>query len=107
MGGLDTCDYDDKQCELPTSMSKQCCYHNFCHELGWVIQFDAKGVVTSREEINCGEGQPIPLWMTYYRFWANEYKDLLICKRSEDISGECWCFVNASCSHHKKMEHQK
>ena len=45
MGGLDMHDDDNKQCELPTSMSKQSCYHNFCHKHGWVIQFDAKGVL--------------------------------------------------------------
>ena len=107
MGGLDTCDDDDKQCELPTSMSKRSCYRNFCHECGWVIQFDAKGVVLSKEEINVGEGQPIPSWTTYYKFWANEYKDLLIRKPSEDICGECWCFANAFHSRHKTMEHLK
>ena len=32
----------------------------------------------SMEEIFVDEGQPIPLWMTYHKFWANEYKDLLI-----------------------------
>ena len=107
MGGLDTCDDDDKQCELPTSMSKRSCYCNFCHERGWVIQFDAKGVVSSKEETNVGEGQPIPSWTTYYKFWANQYKDLLIRKPSEDICGECWCFANAFRSRHKKMEHLK
>ena len=107
MGSLDMCDDDDKQCELPTSMSKRSCYHNFCYGCGWVIQFDVKGVVLSKEEIYVGEGQPIPLWTTYYKFWANEYKDLLICKPSEDICGESWCFANAFRSCHKKMEHLK
>ena len=107
MGGLDMCDNDKNQCELPTSMSKQSCYCNFCLEHGWVIQFDSKGHVASKEEVIVGEEKPIHSWRTYHKFWSNECKDIIIQKSSEDICGECWCFVNAFHSRHKKMEHLK
>ena len=79
-------------------MSKRSCYHNFFLKHGWVIQFDAKGVVTLKEEVIMGEGKPIPLWRNCHKFWAHKYKDLLIQKPSEDTCGEC-CVLQMHFTH--------
>ena len=57
MGAVKMHDDNDNVCELPTSYSRQLCYHMFCLECGWNVKFDAKGHLQMKEETVESEGK--------------------------------------------------
>ena len=72
MGAVKMHDDNDNVCEIPTSYSRQLCYHMFCLECGWNVKFDAKGHLQMKEETVESEGKIIPSWQTYHTFGTRD-----------------------------------
>ena len=88
-------DNDEKAVYLPTSMSKAHCYRRYCHDRGYKVKTNNKGIrrMEERSDFNGDRKDCIP-YTSYMRYWTSEYPHLKVGNPSEDICTYCFMFAN-------------
>ena len=88
-------DNDDKAIFLPTAMSKAHCYRRYCHDRGYKVITNNKGVrkLEPRDDFTGDRKDCIP-YASYFRHWCSEFPHLKVGNPSEIICTFCFMFAN-------------
>lgn len=99
-GELHTRDEEEDVLYLAPSFSKRSVYNRFCHERGWKVETNPKGVTkkvprTDEQWVDQGiEPNETCHWHTFWSYWKKHFPNLRVRKPSADVCGDCHKFFN-------------